>query len=490
MGITLLIFYILCLILFLIYSVFQLHILISYKKLKKKQLVDKLDFPQLTSFPKVTIQLPIYNELYVAERLLEVVSKINYPSDKLEIQVLDDSTDETVEHVALKVAELSKKGIDIKHIVRTNRDGFKAGALKAGLEIATGEFIAIFDADFMPCPDFLTKTMAWFTDARIGVVQTRWGHINRNFSLHTKLQAMALDAHFSMEQSVRDEKNYFLNFNGTAGVWRKSCIFDAGNWKGDTLTEDLDLSYRAQLKGWKIKYLEDVISPAELPVSMSAIRSQQFRWTKGGAQNFVNNFGTVLKSNITKTQKLQALYHLFNSTTFVFVFLMALVSVPVMTIYGEEQSTNPIKNIGLLFLSPTIILFIYYTVPYFSIEKGNKNALTYPYHFFMFMVYMLGLSLSNTIAVIEAYVGIKSSFIRTPKFNIGSEKSERQPNKYIKKNFSILHILEGLLAAVFLTSLIYELQHEIYGFLYFHVTLFLGFAGIFYMTVKEYFSRN
>ena len=266
------------------YALAQLNLLTNYLKAKKK--VDdsiKFDFNNPEEIPYVTIQLPVYNELYVMERLLENIAKIKYPLDKLEIQVLDDSTDESVETTSKHIKKIKELGIDIKHIQRTNREGFKAGALKEGLKIAKGEFIAIFDADFLPQTDWLFQTVPYFKDSEIGVVQTRWGHINRNYSTLTKIQAFALDAHFTLEQVGRNSKGHFINFNGTAGLWRKECIYDAGNWEGDTLTEDLDLSYRAQLKNWKFKYLEGVVTPAELPVVISAARSQQFRWNKGGA---------------------------------------------------------------------------------------------------------------------------------------------------------------------------------------------------------------
>ena len=225
------------------------------------------------------------------DRLLDNIALMDYPKDKLEIQVLDDSTDETVATTKIHVDKLKAQGLDITQITRTNRQGFKAGALKEGLEIAKGEYIAIFDADFLPEPNWLKKTIPYFKDSEIGVVQTRWGHINRDYSTLTKIQAFALDAHFTLEQVGRSSKGHFINFNGTAGVWRKDCILDAGNWEGDTLTEDLDLSYRAQLKNWKFKYLEDVETPAELPVVISAARSQQFRWNKGGAENFQKCLG-------------------------------------------------------------------------------------------------------------------------------------------------------------------------------------------------------
>ena len=257
-----------------LFSMGQLHLTWHYLKGKKE---NNSPIPPISKFPRITIQLPIFNEKYVVERLIDSVAAIRYPSDKLEIQILDDSTDETVEITAAKVEEYGKKGIDIKHIRRDDRSGFKAGALQYGMEQAKGEFIAVFDADFLPNEDFLEKTIPHFQDNKIGVVQVRWGHVNRGYSTLTKMQAFGLDAHFTIEQSGRNHAGSFINFNGTAGVWRKSCIEDAGGWSADTLTEDLDLSYRAQLKGWKFAFLEGVIAPAELPVIMSAIKSQQYR---------------------------------------------------------------------------------------------------------------------------------------------------------------------------------------------------------------------
>ncbi|MEJ2163498.1 MAG: glycosyltransferase family 2 protein, partial [Robiginitalea sp.] len=279
--------YSVALLLIFFYSLSQLNLLLNYLgNRRKQQEAPKFNLMDPREIPYVTIQLPIYNEKYVVERLLDNIACLEYPMSKLKIQVLDDSTDDSVEQTAAKIEELRKSGLDIKHIRRENREGFKAGALKEGLTIAKGDFIAIFDADFLPDSDWLKKTVPYFKDEEIGVVQTRWGHINRDYSTLTRIQAFALDAHFTLEQVGRNAKGHFINFNGTAGIWRKDCILDAGNWEGDTLTEDLDLSYRAQLKNWKFKYLEDVETPAELPVVISAARSQQFRWNKGGAENF------------------------------------------------------------------------------------------------------------------------------------------------------------------------------------------------------------
>jgi len=308
------------------YALAQLNLLFNYINANKtKNDSPEFDLTNPNEIPFVTIQLPVFNEMYVMERLLDNIVKLDYPINKFEIQVLDDSTDESLKSTSKKIDLLQKKGYDIKHITRKNRSGFKAGALKEGLKIAKGEFVAIFDADFLPKSDWLKKTIPFFKDNKIGVVQTRWGHINRNYSILTKVQAFALDAHFTLEQVGRNSKGHFINFNGTAGVWRKKCIMDAGNWEGDTLTEDLDLSYRAQLKNWKFKYLEDVETPAELPVVISAARSQQFRWNKGGAENFRKMISRLFENkNISLKTKVHGILHLLNSTMFLNVLIVGI----------------------------------------------------------------------------------------------------------------------------------------------------------------------
>jgi cellulose synthase/poly-beta-1,6-N-acetylglucosamine synthase-like glycosyltransferase len=295
---TIIVIYTIAILLIFMYALAQLNLLFNYISSKKaNKACDTFDFSNPDEIPLVTIQLPVFNEMYVMDRLLENIALIDYPKDKLDIQVLDDSTDETIISTREHIEQLRATGIDITHITRTDRSGFKAGALKEGLKIAKGEFIAIFDADFLPQKNWLKQTVLYFKDPDIGVVQTRWGHLNRNYSILTRIQAFALDAHFTLEQVGRSSKGHFINFNGTAGIWRKECILDAGNWEGDTLTEDLDLSYRAQLKNWKFKYLEDVETPAELPIVISAARSQQFRWNKGGAENFRKMSSRVIKSD-------------------------------------------------------------------------------------------------------------------------------------------------------------------------------------------------
>ncbi|MGI9543879.1 MAG: cellulose synthase family protein, partial [Cyclobacteriaceae bacterium] len=355
--------YLIALLLIFLFSLGQLHLSWHYLSNKKEGKKDKkLVNSKTASLPKVTVQLPIYNELYVVDRLIDSVASFDYPKELLEIQVLDDSTDETVSIVEKKVHSYQEGGVDIKHIKRPNRKGFKAGALQYGLERASGEFITIFDADFLPQKDFLLNTVGSFDRENVGLIQTRWGHINENYSTLTKLQAFGLDAHFSVEQDGRSHAGSFINFNGTAGVWRKKCIIDAGGWSADTLTEDLDLSYRAQMKGWKFKFLEDVVAPAELPVLMPAIKSQQFRWNKGAAETAKKNLGKVLKSKIGFTHKIHAVFHLLNSSVFVCLLIAALLSIPMLFIKDAYPEFNQIFNLGSIFLIGFFsIAFFYWT---------------------------------------------------------------------------------------------------------------------------------
>ncbi|OIQ23353.1 cellulose synthase family protein [Lacinutrix sp. MedPE-SW] len=474
------------------YALAQLNLLFNYISAQKKKVkTPYLDFNNPEQVPHVTIQLPVYNEEYVMERLLENIALIDYPKNKLEIQVLDDSTDETVESTAIRVQMLKDQGLDIVHICRTNREGFKAGALKEGLEVAKGEFIAIFDADFLPKKDWLKKTIPHFIDRNIGVVQTRWGHINRNYSTLTKIQAFALDAHFTLEQVGRNSKGHFINFNGTAGVWRRQCIIDAGNWEGDTLTEDLDLSYRAQLKNWKFEYLEDVVTPAELPVVISAARSQQFRWNKGGAENFRKMMTRVLKSkNISPKTKLHGLLHLLNSTMFLNVLVVGILSIPMLYIKNQYAHLKPYFYVMSFFVLSTIIFFVCYWFMYKrSYGGGFKNFIRYIGMFFTFFSIAMGFSLHNSIAVLEGHFGKRSEFVRTPKFNISTIKDSWQGNKYLRKNISKNVIFEGLLMLYFAfgmySAFVVGDQGGDFGLFPFHLMLFLGFGFVFFKSLTS-----
>ncbi len=485
--------YTVAIILIFMYSLAQLNLLHNYLSSKKSanKECEKFDFSNPEEVPIVTIQLPVYNEMYVMERLLDNIAEMDYPKDKLEIQVLDDSTDETVETTYEQIQKLKLSGLDIQHIRRTDRSGFKAGALKEGLKIAKGEYIAIFDADFLPKKNWLKRTIPYFKDKKIGVVQTRWGHLNRNYSVLTRIQAFALDAHFTLEQVGRNSKGHFINFNGTAGVWRKTCIIDAGNWEGDTLTEDLDLSYRAQLKNWKFKYLEDVETPAELPVVISAARSQQFRWNKGGAENFRKMLWKVIKSkNISTKTKVHGLLHLLNSTMFLSIFTVAVLSIPMLYIKNEYAHLRFYFYFMSFFVVSTIIFFICYWFMYKQVYGGGyKKFFSYIVLFFTFFSIAMGFSLHNSIAVIEGHMGKRSEFIRTPKFNISSLKDSWKGNKYLRKKLSPNVILEGLLTLYFAFGLYSAFvvgdQGGDFGLFPFHLMLFIGFGYVFLKSIAS-----
>ena len=478
--------YAFCLFLIFYYSVVQVSLAVAYVRTRKKRFLEIAPIFDLTNAPKVTVQLPMYNEMYVAERIIEKTAELNYPRDKFQIQVLDDSTDETKEIIANKVKELAAKGIDIIHIHRTDRTGYKAGALDSAMDKVSGEFIAIFDADFVPDPDFLLKTIPYFQDGKIGVVQTRWGHLNKTYSMLTELQAFGLNGHFAIEQGGRSANGHYINFNGTAGIWRKSCIADAGGWEHDTITEDLDLSYRAQMKGWQFKYLEDVISPAELPITMSALKSQQHRWMKGGAEVFMKMWKRLVKNpNVRFTDKVHGLAHLFNSTVFVFILCLSVLSLFVLHIKDSFSDLNFVIQFGSFFIISTIFLAYYYWFSYRD-KKGNTGSdiLRFTARFFQFLTVSMALSLSNAVAVIEGYLGIKSSFVRTPKFNV-SKKEEFQGNKYDKKSLSITNIMEGILMVVFGFTAINRALYGDFGMVPFHLMLTIGYGVIFFSTLKE-----
>lgn len=478
--------YSISLLLIFFYSLAQLNLLVNYLGYKRRNReAPKFNLLDPKEIPFVTIQLPIYNEEYVVERLLENISKIEYPMSKLEIQVLDDSTDDSVLDTAKRIKALQETGLDIKHIRRTNRKGFKAGALKEGLLMAKGEFIAIFDADFLPSSDWLKKTIIYFKDREIGVVQTRWGHINREYSTLTRIQAFALDAHFTLEQVGRNAKGHFINFNGTAGIWRKECILDAGNWEGDTLTEDLDLSYRAQLKNWKFKYLEDVETPAELPVVISAARSQQFRWNKGGAENFRKSVWSVINArNISFKTKFHGVMHLLNSSMFLCVFTVAVLSIPMMYIKNSFDHLGWIFEATKFFILSTIILFVCYWFTYKSIQGSSfDNFVDYIRIFFTFFSVALGFSLHNSIAVLEGHIGKRSEFVRTPKFNLNSLKDSWKGNKYLTTKMSPNMILEAALMLYFLFGMYSAIPLNDFGLFPFHFMLFLGFGYVFFKSL-------
>jgi len=385
------------------------------------------------------------------------------------------------------IHKIKNTGIDIVHLKRKNRFGFKAGALKEGLKKSKGEYVAIFDSDFVPNPNFLIKTVPYFKNIKVGMVQTRWGHINRDFSILTKVQAFGLDGHFTLEQVGRNYKNHFINFNGTAGVWRKSTIIDAGNWECDTITEDLDLSYRAQLKDWKFIYLEKIITPAELPVVISAVRSQQYRWNKGGAENFRKNIYNVLKSNkLSFKTKFHATFHLLNSTMFLNIFLIGFLSVPMLYIKNEWIELAWYFNISSLFILSTLMFyFCYWFLHKQKYGSGIASIFDYTLRFLAFYSITIAFSAHNSIAVIKGHLGIKSPFIRTPKFNLDNKKTLIQ-NRYLEKSINKYTIIEALMSLYFLFGLYSAFnvgENGDFGLFPFHLLLFLGFG---FITIKSF----
>ncbi len=480
-----------CILMVFFYSLLQLSLSIAYARNRKKKAaaIHPVFAPSKAKF--VTVQLPMYNELYVAERIIETVSQFDYPRDKFQIQVLDDSTDETVDVIAKKVAEVAARGINIQHVHRVDRTGYKAGALDSAMGEVQGEFIAIFDADFVPEKDFLQKTMPYFEDDSIGVVQTRWGHLNKDFSVLTELQAFGLNGHFAIEQGGRTASGHFINFNGTGGIWRKQCIADAGGWQHDTLTEDLDLSYRAQIFGWKFKYCEHVIAPAELPITMSALKNQQHRWMKGGAECFIKMWKRLLVAkNVKFMDRVHGLSHLFNSSLFMFILTLSILSLPILHIKDSFSDLNYIIQFGSIFISSTVFLMYFYWLSYRDrTEKTFSSLIRFIGRFFQFLIISMGLSLSNTVAVIEGYLGIKSSFVRTPKFNI-AKKGEEQSNKYDKKSLSIINIGEGVLFLLFGFTAVNRAIYGDLGMVPFHLMLTIGYGAVFFYTIAEVRASN
>lgn len=441
--------------------------------------------------PFVTVQLPLYNELFVVERLIDCIANFDYPKDRFEIHVLDDSTDETQDLVRRKVEAYKAKGFQIEQVRRKERKGYKAGALKDAMSVAKGEFIAIFDADFLPRPDFLRLTIPHFQNPEIGVVQTRWEHLNENYSLITQLQALQLNVHFTVEQRGRMAAGMLLQFNGTAGVWRRKAIEDAGGWEADTLTEDFDLSIRAQLKGWKIKFLENVGSPAELPIEMNALKSQQFRWMKGGAETAKKMMGTVWRSSLPGWKKFHATMHLLGSSIFPFVLLASISSVPLLYYLGDLIAMGFNKNTFAWFMIGFLSIITIYYVANLQSEAHKRDEtfwqglLRFGIQFPLFLSMSMGMALHNSWAVIQGYLGKKSAFVRTPKFNVLTKSTEKVKNKYIDRKLEWTTVGEGILALYFLGAIFLAFYVQNTTFIAFHAMLAFGYGSIFFFTLKH-----
>jgi len=437
-------------------------------------------------WPQVTIQLPIYNERYVVERLIESVCKIDYPKNLLEVQVLDDSTDDTVKIARTMVAKMKTAGIDIAYIHRTDRRGFKAGALKKGLKTAKGSLLAVFDADFIPAPDFLKESVPYFQDPQIGMLQTRWGHINSDYSLLTRAQSIGIDGHFGVEQASRAWGGLFMNFNGTGGIWRKKTIQEAGGWQADTLTEDLDLSYRAQLKGWKLMFASQVVCPAEIPVTINAFKSQQHRWAKGSIQTAKKNLGKLFKSDVSWLVKIQAFLHLTHYVVHPMMLLVVLTSIPMLyTQWFFDNLAYPIMIFTLLCLAtfgPSSLYVFSQRILY----RDWKTRIKYlPF----LMCLGTGIAVNNTKAVLEALFNIKSGFIRTPKYGI-RQKGENWKNKRYAIPLNAVSILEFFLGLYSLTGLLMFLFFSKYLVSPFLLIYTSGFFYVFFLSVKHGFGKT
>lgn len=481
MHLVVLVLYLLPVLLIVSYGIVQLVLVIHYLVARKKETMQP---EPPSSWPNVLVQLPIYNEKYVIERLIHQVAKLVYPLEKLEIQILDDSTDETTDLVQKAIQELPEAIQSIfVHIRRPDRRGYKAGALAYGLTQTHAEFVAIFDADFLPDPLFLQKTIPHFNQEHVGVVQTRWAHLNESYSLFTELQGFGLDAHFTIEQVGRNSQKHFINFNGTAGVWRLKTIEEAGGWEADTLTEDLDLSYRAQVKGWQFVYLRDVTSPAELPVSMEAIKSQQYRWMKGGAECLMKNTKRVFKTpGLSLGTRLHGFFHLLNSSIFIGVFLSGILSLPAAWVVSQNPNWASYAKWTAFFQVSWVILGFFYWLAY---TEKKKSFFQFIRLFFSFLTFMMGLSLHNALAVFEGYMGRKTPFIRTPKFNISETSTSWKSNIYLTKKVPLMTYLEAGLGGYYLFAVGVDMTLGFWGMIPFHAMYATGLLLVVYYTFKH-----
>jgi len=422
--------------------------------------------------PRVTIQLPIFNEQFVIDRLIEAVCAMEYPKDKLEIQVLDDSTDETQEVARGIVDRYAALGHPIEYIHRTNRHGYKAGALDAGLKVAKGEFIAIFDADFVPPPDWLMRVIHHFAEPGIGMVQTRWTHLNRDYSMLTQIEAILLDGHFVLEHGARARTGQFFNFNGTAGMWRRPAIDDAGGWQHDTLTEDTDLSYRSQMAGWKFKYLPEIECPAELPIEMTAFKTQQARWAKGLIQTSIKVLPMMFRSDVPRRIKIESVYHLTANMSYPLMVIMTALLIPSMIVRFYQGWFQMLLIDVPLFAASSLSIAVFYLA-----SQRVLFPRTWPRTFLylpFLMALGIGLTVTNSKAVVEALLGIKSAFARTPKYRVAKKGEKSQAAKY-RKRLVLAPWIELLVGTYFFLAIIYCFSNHNYFTAPFLILFVIGY---------------
>jgi cellulose synthase/poly-beta-1,6-N-acetylglucosamine synthase-like glycosyltransferase len=456
-----------------ILAIFGLHryvmVYLYYRHADRKALPEPL--PE--TLPRVTVQLPLYNEMYVVDRLLASVAELRYPRELLDVQVLDDSTDETRRIAAAAVERLREQGLDAHYIHRADRTGFKAGALDNGLRTAKGSLVAIFDADFVVPPDFLEKLVGHFEDPKVALVQARWGHINRDHSLLTQIQSILLDGHFILEHGGRNRGGRFFNFNGTAGIWRKEAIGDAGGWQHDTLTEDLDLSYRAQLRGWRFVFVQDLVSPAEVPVEMNAFKGQQHRWAKGSIQTCLKLLPKILASSVPLPVKVEAAFHLTANFAYPLMVLLSLLMFPAMVIRYDMGFYEMLIVDVPLFLGATMSVCSFYSVSQRetagSAWRGRIKYLP------AVLATGIGLSVNNAKAVMEALLGHGGEFVRTPKYKVEGANDAWKHKRY-RGALNFAPFVELALAAYFAAMAWYALTHAIWGTLPFILIFMSGYG--------------
>ena len=430
---------------------------------------------QFEELPRVTVQLPIFNEFHVVERLVKSVCELDYPKDRVQIQVLDDSTDETVSEASRVVAEMQAQGFDIQYRHRTNREGFKAGALDAAMSSATGEFVCIFDADFVPGKDYLRQLIHFFSDEKVGMVQARWGHINKNFSLLTRLQALFLDGHLVLEQTARSRRGEFLNFNGTAGIWRRAAIESSGGWQHDTLTEDLDLSYRAQLNGWRFIYLKDVVVPAELPPDMDGFKSQQHRWTQGSIQVCKKVLGNVWRSDVSLALKLEATAHLTSNFAYLLTLCTLVLMYPANFILESSWQKAVFVDIPVFLFASLSVISFYLVAQGAQSKWGWLKAIPYlP----LLLALGIGMSINNGKAVIEALLNKKSDFVRTPKYGVENRSDATKQKAHYKAGKSLCLWIEVAITLYFGFLVGLAISRGQWASLPFLMLFFSGFAYV------------
>ena len=481
---TILIVYFTILTVLAIYGAYRIKQVIDFWRYRKFTPQPKGSFSE-AELPFITVQLPLFNEMYVVERLVKSITEVDYPRDRLQIQVLDDSTDETVKLAEATVEKYRQLGFDIEYVHRSDRTGFKAGALEQGMKTAKGELLAIFDADFVPNPDCLRKLVDYFTDPMVGCAQMRWSHINGDYNLLTRLQTIMLDGHFVVEQTTRNRTGGFFNFNGTAGIWRRKAIAASGGWQHDTLTEDTDLSFRAQLMGWKFVYLLDEEAPAEIPVEINAFKAQQRRWAKGVMQVGIKLYPRIWRARLPLRVRLEMFFRLTGNISYPLMIVASFLQFPLLLVrYNQPFYHLMILDVPLLFFASVSVFLFYGTAVWYLDKKRTPRLLHLP----LVMALGIGLAFSNARAVLEALLGIKSDFIRTPKYQVEKNKDETWKRKKYKRKRGLLPLLELSFAIYFLLAILYAAHMGMWGTVPF-LTLFLfGFGYMGVMSFVQSFS--